>query len=233
MSGIFITGTDTGVGKTVITGLLARYLSNKGYDVITQKWVQTGSGGFSSDIAEHLKLMRKQRRDIKNYSTHVSPYVFHFASSPHLAASLEKKSIKEEKIKKSYKFLSEKSDFVIVEGIGGALVPLNKKKLVIDLAKELDMSVLVVAENKLGAINHTLLTIEAIKKRNMKITGVIFNNKSSKVERIISSDNPKIIKTLTGEPILGTLPRLKDKEHLYKAFVPVGNKIFSGGALQD
>jgi dethiobiotin synthetase len=225
MKGIFITGTDTGAGKTVITGLLARYLSDKGYGVITQKWVQTGSKIFSSDIAAHLKLMKRRREDIKDYLAHISPYVFRFASSPHLAASLEKKRIKEERIKESYKFLSKRSNFVLVEGIGGALVPLNKKRLVIDLAKELGMPVLIVSENKLGAINHTLLTIEAIKKRNMKIMGVVFNNKSSKINKIISKDNPKIVKMLTGEPILGTLPRLKDRELLYKAFIPIARKI--------
>ena len=226
MNGIFITGTDTDVGKTIITGLLGRYLSNRGYNVITQKWIQTGSKGYPLDIDAHLKLMKKQREEIKDYLPYVSPYAFRFPSSPHLATKLERKKIELEKIKKSYRFLSKRFDSVVVEGIGGALVPFNGKKLVIDIAKELSLPVLIVAGNKLGAINHTFLTIEAIKKRNMKIMGIVFNNLSSKSDKIILRDNPRIIEALTGEAILGTLPRLKDKDYLYKVFSPIGKKIF-------
>ena len=226
MKGIFITGTDTGAGKTIVAGLLARYLQDKGYKVITQKWIETGSKNFSPDINLHLKLMRRQRKDIKAYLPYVSPYIFRFASSPHLAASLEKRRIKAEKIKESFRFLSKRFDFVIVEGIGGALVPFSGKRLVIDIAKELGLLVLIVAGNKLGAINHTLLTLEAIKKRDMKIIGIVFNNQSVK-DRIILRDNPRIIKRLTGEAIPGILPRLKNKGRLYKAFAPIGKEILT------
>ncbi len=225
MSGIFITGTDTGVGKTIVTGLLGRYLSGEGYRVITQKWIQAGGKGFPPDIGLHLKLMKIQKKDIKDYLPHMSPYAFRFASSPHLAASMEERSIKPEEIKDSFKFLSGNFDFVIAEGIGGALVPFNGRKLVIDIARELGLPVLIVAGNKLGAINHTLLTIEAIKKRKMKIIGIVFNNQRTGINRIILRDNPRIIKTLTGEAVLGTLPRLKNQSHLYKAFTPIGKRI--------
>lgn len=200
MKAIFITGTDTGVGKTVITGLLGRYLLDKGYNVITQKWIQTGSRGFPKDIDLHLRLMGKKRRDIKDYLSFVCPYTFRFASSPHLAANLERRKISAERIKKSFRFLQKRHDFVIVEGIGGALVPFNKKRLVIDIAKELKLPVLIVAENKLGAINHTLLTVEAIGKRGIKILGIIFNNKCKKANKKILKDNIRIITKLTGKP---------------------------------
>lgn len=227
MKGIFITGTDTGIGKTVVAGVLGRYLSDRGYNVITQKWIETGSKGRPADVDAHLKLMKKRREEIKDYLPYVSPYAFRFASSPHLAAKLERKRIEPEVIKRSYRFLSERFDTVIVEGTGGALVPFSRKKLVIDIAKELNLVILIVAGNKLGAINHTLLTIEAMKKRNMKIAGIIFNNLSSKSEGIILKDNTRIIKALTGEAILGILPRLRDKELLYKAFIPIGKRILS------
>lgn len=224
MRGIFITGTDTGVGKTVITGLLARYLLDRGYSVITQKWVQTGAKAFPPDISSHLRLMKRPRSHIKDYLSHVSSYSFGFASSPHLAANLEGKKIKIEKIKRSYRFLSKKFDFVIVEGVGGALVPFNEKKLVIDAAKELRLPVLIVADNKLGAINHSLLTIEAIKNRDIEILGIIFNTRTPKANSIIWKDNPGIVKRLTGAVVLGSLPNLKDKDKLYRAFVPIGKR---------
>lgn len=206
MRGIFVTGTDTGVGKTVVTGLLARHLLDKGFNVITQKWIQTGSRGFPEDISTHLKLMNKRRNSIKDYFSYVAPYNFKFASSPHLAAGLEGERISADKIKNSFKFLKNRFDFVIVEGIGGALVPYNKKRLIIDIAKELKLPVLIVVENKLGAINHTLLTVEAVRKRGMKILGIVFNNRYKKTDKTISNDNIRIIKKLTGERILGVLP---------------------------
>lgn len=227
MKGVFITGTDTGVGKTIISGLLGRYLLDKGYKVITQKWVQTGSSNFSSDVNSHLQLMKRAKKEIKDYLPYVSPYSFRFASSPHLAASLEKRVIRERKVKDSYKFLAKRFDFIIAEGAGGALVPFNKKNLLIDLAKGLDLPVLIVAANKLGAINHTLLTIEAIKRRKMKIIGIIFNNRTNKVNKVILDDNPQIIKAVTGEAVFGSLPWKKEKSDLYKSFIPTGRRILT------
>ena len=206
MRGVFITGTDTGAGKTVVTGLLARFLSDMGYSVITQKWIETGSRGFPQDIAAHLRFMRRRREDIKDCLSLISPYNFRFASSPHLAARLERKKISAGKIKRSFRVLQDKFDFVIVEGIGGALVPYKRKRLVIDIAKELKLPVLIVVDNRLGAINHTLLTVEALKKRGIKIIGIVFNNRDKRTDKVIAKDNIRTIKRLTGEKILGVLP---------------------------
>ncbi|NQT07358.1 MAG: dethiobiotin synthase [Candidatus Omnitrophica bacterium] len=203
MKAIFITGTDTGVGKTVFTGLLARYLLERGYNAVTQKWIQTGSKGFPKDIAVHLKLMKRKRSEVRDCMQHITPYKFKFPSSPHLAAQLEKKIIKKDKIKKSFRYLMKRFDFVIVEGIGGALVPINKKEFVIDIAKELKVPVLIVVDNKLGAINQTLLTIEAIRRRRMEITGIIFNNRSKGTDKRILKDNIRIIKNISGEKVMG------------------------------
>ncbi len=223
---IFVTGTDTGAGKTVITGLLARFLKEKGNSVITQKWIQTGCGSksYALDIGLHLKIMGCDRNYIKNYLPHVSPYIFKTPCSPHLACKIENRSISAEKIKKSFDILSREFEFIIIEGIGGALVPFNKKRLVIDIAKELDLPVLVVAQNKLGTINHTLLTIEALKNRGMKMFGVIFNNAKDENKKILA-DNPRIIKALSGEKILGVLPWMKNYGRLYKKFIPIGDQV--------
>lgn len=206
MNAVFVTGTDTGVGKTVVTGLLARYLLGKGYNAVTQKWIETGAKGFSRDIRRHLKIMGKKESDIKDYLDAISPYVFKFASSPHLAAALVKKAIDPQKIKKSFRLLGKKFDYIIVEGTGGALVPYNKKKLVIDIARELKLPVIIVVGNRLGAINQTLLTVEAIKRRGMKILGLVFNNTSKSGNKKILSDNIRIIKKLTGVRVIASLP---------------------------
>ena len=91
---VFITGSDTGVGKTVVAGLLARYLQEKGRAIVTQKWVETGVRNVSADINVHLKFMGKRRKDICAYNDLISPYVFKYPASPHLAARIEKKKQK-------------------------------------------------------------------------------------------------------------------------------------------
>ena len=227
MRGIFVIGTDTGVGKTIVTGLLAKFLDDEGYKVITQKWVETGSIGFSKDVSLHLKLLNKKKQELRGHLSDISPYIFKFPSSPHLASSLEKRRISIEKIRKSFKSLEKAFDFVIVEGVGGTLVPLNKRKLVIDVAKELNLPVLVVVGNKLGAINHTLLTIEAVKARKMKIAGIVFNNLNDKASNVILKDNPKIVEAISGQKSSGSLPGTKDTDRLHKSFRKIGKKILS------
>ncbi|MDO8602259.1 MAG: dethiobiotin synthase [Candidatus Omnitrophota bacterium] len=225
MKGILVTGTDTGVGKTVIAGLLAKYMLEKGHNVITQKWIQTGCSDFvSSDAGLHLKIMGREKKDIKDYLRHILPYKFRAASSPHLACLIENRRISADKVIKSFRILSKRFDLVIVEGTGGVLVPCGKKKLLIDIAKELGLAALIVAQNRLGAINHTLLTIEALRKRRIKILGIIFNN-PEKENRIILKDNPVIVKALSGEKIFGVLTRENQLDKLYLEFTPIGERI--------
>ena len=206
MKSIFIAGTDTGVGKTVITGLLARCLIERGYSVVTQKWVQTGS---SQDIDIHLKMMDRRRRDYARHLNSMVPYSFKVASSPHLAAKMEGKRLSIDRINRSFEALRRDFDFVLVEGTGGLSVPLNKKMLLIDLVKRLRIPVLLVSENRLGTINHTVLSIEALKSRGIKILGIIFNTLSNNIDNRILRDNPEIVRALTGINILGILPYLK------------------------
>lgn len=207
MNTIFVTGTDTGVGKTTITGLMAKYLIEKGYSVITQKWVQTGAKGF-------------------HFSSHLRPYCFKFPCSPHLAAKLEGKEIDIKKIIKSFRKLCGKYDFVIVEGIGGVMVPFNEKCLSIDLVKKLNLPVIIVVGNKLGCINHTLLTVDSLKKRNIKIIGLIFNNIFQKQKKVILKNNPDIIEKISKVKVLGIIKKEKSKDKLVKSFEKIGKKIY-------
>ncbi len=225
MSGVFVAGTDTGVGKTIITGCLARYLLDKGRDVITQKWAQSGCGAdFSQDILAHLKIMGQDKNYLQDCWKLACPYQFKHPVSPHLAARLENKTINPRKIIKNFKTLSRNHEFVIVEGIGGVMVPLNKKVLLIDLVRESGLPVLIVAQNKLGALNHTLLTIEALRARKINILGLVFNN-PARENSLVIADNPRIIRALSKENIFGVLPWIKNREKLYQNFIPIARKI--------
>lgn len=225
MPALFIIGTDTGVGKTLVTGLLARYLSESGMSVITQKWVETGcSKKVSEDIKTHIALMKKNISYIREFASVVSPYVFKTACSPHLASAIEEKKINSGSIKDSFRILIKKFDFVLVETAGGALVPYDQYNLLIDLAKELRIPVLIVAGNKLGAINHTLLTVEALKNRKMKIIGILFNN-LGKDKTAILRDNPRVVKSISQENVFGVLRWSKNYDDLYSEFLPIAKKI--------
>jgi len=228
MKAVFVTGTDTGVGKTLVAGLLARYLREQGYRAITQKWVQTGTRDFPSDIPTHLKLMGMKQEAIQEHEEDVTPYVFELAASPHLAAAHENTSIDTRKIIASFRRLSKEFDTVIVEGAGGILVPLNKKKLLIDVVETLALPVVVVAANKLGAINHTLLTVEALQTRNIEVLGIVFNTLDRRQDETVLQDNPKIVKTFARVPILGQLPWSTDSQRLYHDFKPIAKKIMTG-----
>jgi dethiobiotin synthetase len=224
MSAIFVAGTDTGVGKTVVTGLLARNLSLRGYRVATQKWVQTGS---ASDLDAHLRWMGRRRAEFRGFLRAMVPAALAAPVSPHLAAELGGARIAASSIRRAFLRLSRHFDFVIVEGTGGLLVPFSRKKLLIDLARELDLPVLLVAGNRLGAINHTLLSLEALKARKMKILGVVFNNLPGAGNRLVLRDNPKIIESLSGQRALGVLPRTRRPGTLIKRFAPVAEKVLA------
>ena len=225
MRAIFIAGTDTGVGKTAVSGLLGRYLLGKGCRAVTQKWIQTGNGNLPNDIDTHLDWMKMRRADYDEHVSSMEPYTFRFAASPHLASRLEKRKISMSIIKKSFDHLSKHFDYIIIEGSGGLLVPLGGRLLLIDLIRQMRLRVLLIAGNRLGAINSTLLSVEALKSRRIPITGIIFNNNQKNQESLILKDNPKIVNSLTGVEILGTLPYEKSRELLYKRFTPIGDRI--------
>ena len=224
---IFVAGTDTQVGKSVVSGLLAGFLVGRGYKAITQKWVQSGGSKYA-DLGLHLKLAGIKKNQIKDDIDLVVPYHFKFPGSPHLSSKLENIRIKKGKIKDNLKELLKKYDFLIVEGTGGLMVPINKKDLIIDIIKEMSLPVLLVSANKLGTINHTLLSIEALKKRKIKILGIVFNNLSKPSDNLIFKDNPKIVGALSKEKVMGVLGYSKDIFKLKSQFHNIGKRIIEG-----
>ena len=194
MGAIFVAGTDTGVGKTVVTGLLAGYLEQRGYRVATQKWVQTGGG---SDPPEHLRRIRRSPEEFRRFLRAMSPYEFPAPASPHLAAELAGTRILKSRTRRSFEALSRHFEFVIVEGTGGLMVPASRKALLIDWVREFGLPVLLVAGNRLGAINHALLSLDALESRKMPVLGVIFNNLCDAGKSAVLADNPKVVRGLS------------------------------------
>ena len=172
MRTFFISGIDTGVGKTVATGLMARWLALSGRSVATVKMVQTGNDGFSEDIRRHRELCGgiALPEDAEGLT---APQIFRFPSSPALAASLEGRKVDVEAISAAVKTCASRYGFVLVESAGGLDVPLTDEMLSVDLAAREGWPLVLVTRGRLGSINHSLLSLEAAKSRGMEVAGVV------------------------------------------------------------
>jgi dethiobiotin synthetase len=207
-SGIFITGTDTDVGKTVVAAGLALVLRARGLSVGVMKPVATGCYGadkrlISQDAAFLMEAAQNE------YPPLTSPSRFRNPLSPNVAAMLEKKEVDVPSILKSYRELQKHYDFMIVEGVGGLMVPLKKDYYVANLIRDIGLPIVVVSYAGLGAINHTLLTVDAATIRGLEVRGIIFNRVSVTNYSLAELTNPKVIHDLSGVPILGSLPNIE------------------------
>lgn len=173
--GIFVTGIDTGVGKTVIAGAIAAAIKAHGLDVGVMKPVATGAkeieGRLISEDVVYLKKIIGSTDD----DDLVNPIRLKPALAPNMAASRAGITIDTGKVWKAYKELTDKHDFVVVEGIGGLMVPIDDNLLVADMALKMGLALVIVSKHYPGAINHTLLTLEYARSRNLRIKGIIFN----------------------------------------------------------
>lgn len=174
MSVLFITGIDTDIGKTVVTGMLAKAMVESKMTVITQKIVQTGCSGIAEDIITHRYIMGMPLQGLDKDNT-TCPYVFSKPASPHLSSEIDGRAIDHKQITRATEKLSQHYDWILLEGAGGLMVPLTNELLTIDYASEQNYPVILVTSGRLGSINHTLLSIEAIKQRGMKLSAIIYN----------------------------------------------------------
>ena len=194
MTTLFISGIDTDVGKTVACGALANTLLGKGSKVFTQKWVETGvvesNKMVSADLSEHQRIANMQF-NTADYSLH-APYLFKFPASPHLSASLESCEIDSDLLAKQTRKLESQCQHLLIEGAGGLCVPLNDKILIIDLVEQLKLPIVLVTSGKLGSINHTILSLDYCRQRDLDIRGIIYNHFPDNSKEI-SSDSRTVL----------------------------------------
>jgi dethiobiotin synthetase len=180
---VFITGTDTGIGKTLVSSWLC---AHTGFDYF--KPIQTGViEGCDSDVVA---------RDAGVFA-HPEVYRYQAPVSPHWAASLEGEQIELARIQ------LPRNDQLVIEGAGGVMVPLNDRELMLDLMVHLDVPVILVASSRLGTINHSLLSLHALRARGVSVLGVIVSGESQPV-------SCAAIEQWGGYPILATLPVFSD-----------------------
>ncbi|MGQ0554613.1 MAG: dethiobiotin synthase [Nitrospiraceae bacterium] len=205
--GIFITGTDTSVGKTLVTAALALHLKKRGLAVGVMKPIETGvlSAKAAQSDAARLRSIIESEETLGA----ICPYSFELPVAPLAAAQAEGQAINPDTIKKVYRLLSGRYDCIVVEGIGGVHVPVTHSSDVTDLIKQLRLSVVVVGRSGLGGINHALLTIEALRRKRISIVALVLNRTHSvrsALSRIQERTTVDILRKQAGVPVLGPLP---------------------------
>ncbi len=208
---LVISGIDTGIGKTRVTGTLAKALLQQGKRVITQKIVQTGCEGMAEDILEHRQLMGIELQDADREGL-TCPSVFRYPASPHLAARMEGREVDLLQIRRATFSLQKRYDLVLLEGVGGLLVPLADNLLFADYIRDAGYGLLLVTTPRLGSINHTLLSIEACLKRGVVIRGVIYNCFQSPEAAIVDDTRKVILNYLHKSGSLAPVIDLRDGE---------------------
>jgi dethiobiotin synthetase len=214
-NGFFVTGTDTEVGKTLVAAALILKLQEQGIRAVGYKPVAAGlkeiNGELVNDDVETL-LMVSRRVDPSLTVNDICPYLLSEPAAPHLVAEKHGISLNIDVMLEGYKKLIQRFDTVVVEGAGGFLVPINENHTLGDFAKELNLPVLLVVNIKLGCINHTLLTIEVMRKRGLTVHGWMSNNCQPK--SAFSNENTltliNILKKNYGVQILGQFPYLEN-----------------------
>ena len=210
--GFFITGTDTGVGKTVVTAAIIKAIGLLGLRACGMKPIETGCIKEGDVLVPldgmFLKTIARMEENVK----HISPYCFESPLAPMAASEVEGVSIDFEKIKRAYTDLKKNYDAVVVEGIGGLLVPIRRDYFVLDLARDFGLPMVVVSRPGLGTLNHTLLTVHYAIKEGLDVAGIIINYSQPPEGTLAENTNPEVIKQISPAPLIGIFPYLKDLE---------------------
>ena len=203
MTGVFVTGTDTGVGKTVVACAIVRALRADGFDVGVMKPCETGVGPDGPLDAIALRDAAGAKDDLAL----ICPQQFAMPAAPTVAASAEGRSVDLDAIRAAYAGLCSAHDFVVSEGAGGLLVPLAKEFTMADFAQELRLPVIIVARAALGTINHTLLTLEAAARRDLDIAGVVISHAGGPLSDSDAANLGSLTESL-GARLIGIVPPL-------------------------
>jgi len=207
--GVFITGTDTEVGKTLIAAGLVAALQDQGIDVGVMKPLESGAPCFESTPIPRDAFYLKEIAGVQDDLELINPYCFQAPLAPGVAAEKEGVEVDLQRIKGAYEELKGRHQFMVVEGAGGLLVPIAKGTLLPELIKLLGLPLLVVARSSLGTINHTLLTLSYCQREGLAVKGLIISKSTLDADPAEDS-NPQVITQFSGVPVLGSFPYLRD-----------------------
>ncbi len=197
----FVTGTDTGVGKTIVTAALTSALRAAGHDVVPMKPVQTGD---ADDLAVCLRAAGLEVDDAARKQ--MCPYRFALAASPHFAAAREGVAISIDRICSAYEELRSRHEGVIVEGAGGILTPLTDTSSMLDLMTALHLPIVLVARPGLGTLNHTQLTVRELRRAGLDVRAIYLNETLSDAWGDIEEDNLQTLRRSAQVPVVERFP---------------------------
>jgi dethiobiotin synthetase len=206
VNGVFVTGTDTEVGKTVVSVGLIEKFKQQGLAVAAMKPIASGCENTAQGLRNDDALVLQQYANIKLAYELMNPYAFEPAIAPHIAAKQSNKSIDLNVIKTNFNQIQQQADAVVVEGAGGWLVPLNKTQTMADLAIILELPIVLVVGVRLGCINHALLSVAAIQQSGLPFLGWVANHIDQRSE---SDDIITSLKQGIDAPCLGEIPFLQ------------------------
>lgn len=205
--GFFVTGTDTGVGKTLAACALVHALRREGLSVAPMKPVAAGAsvrGGLT--VNEDTEALMQAAGLAPEWASAVTPILLREPIAPHIAAALERRPITLAPIEAAFERLAGAFDCVVVEGVGGFCVPLDDERDTVDLARALRLPVILVVGLRLGCLNHALLTAQAIDRAGLPFAGWIANGITAGMP--YRDENVEALKRRLRAPLLGTIPRM-------------------------
>ena len=227
--GVFITATDTSVGKTTVAAGLVGFLKKQGVDVGVMKPVASGAIECDSGklISQDAEMLVKFSGSTDPWEW-INPYCLATSVTPSLAARIEGVAIHFDRIKSAYDEIARRHDFVVVEGAGGAMSPVFENLVVVDMIRALNLPALIVSRSALGTINHTRLTLEVAQGRGLAVAGVVVSHAG---EPISSAEQRNLdhLRESLGPLWLGELPRLAEGEPAPEAAIDVGALIRVAG----
>ena len=205
-AGIFITGTDTEIGKTVVAGGLAAALKAAGVNVGVMKPIASGGIEHKGSLVSEDAIFLKHAAQVDDALDLINPICLRHPLAPSVAAEIEGVSINLRQIDGAFAELCQRHEFIVVEGVGGIAVPICEEMLVADMAQHFQLPLLIVARPNLGTINHTVLTVEFARFHSLELRGIVLNASQEESKGLAEETNPKELERLTHLPILGTVP---------------------------
>lgn len=202
--GVFITGTDTGVGKTLVAAALLHAWAQRGKRVLGMKPVASGAEQQGGELRNADAVLLWALSNVPARYDEVNPYVYAPQVAPHIAAAATSREIDVDRIRNTFRELSDRCERIVVEGVGGWYVPLSQTRTMADVARDMALPVVMVVSIRLGCLNHALLTQQAIESSGLKLAGWVANGADPAMER--AAENIAGLIDRISAPLLAKLP---------------------------
>ena len=231
MNGIFVTATDTDIGKTIVAGHIACAIGSLGYDAGVMKPVASGCGCRKNRVTGEEQLIAGDAELLAELSgstdplEEIAPLCFREPLAPMPAAEIENKPVDLDLVRRAWAGLSARHDFMVVEGIGGVMVPITAGYYLLDMIVEFGLPALVVTRIGLGTLNHTILTVDALRAHGVEVAGIVMNECKPAEDSPAEKTNPAVLEKCLDLPVICTIPHLHDPLQPHPIFLTIAKQL--------